>query len=148
MDVVPAGRPPMRSLIGWALAIGLAQFVSLIQAPAGADSWSGSSWFSPAVGASALLLARRQHWPALLCAYWLTCTLVLLGFGKSLGAASIGPVNNVVEVILIAWLLWPDREWVEGRARTGWAAGCASACGAWSSPRWSARCSASCWWYR
>ena len=91
--------------------------MSLIQAPAGcADSWSGLLWFSPAVAPSALRLARLQHWLVLLCAYWLTCTLVLLGFGKSLGAALIGPVNNVVEVILIAWLLWPDREWVDGRS--------------------------------
>ena len=108
--------PRSRVLVGWTLAVGVALAVSLAQAPAGVDNWNGLLWLSPGVAASALLLSARRHWVALMAAFWMISVLVLMWFGNTVGQALVGPLNNMVEELLIGWQLWPDRDWVEGRS--------------------------------
>ena len=114
MDGIRRWLPTTRSLVGWTLAAGLAQVMSMAQAAG--PNWNGLLWLSPGVAASALLLHPRRHWLALVAGYWLICSLVFVAFGDPPSLALIGPLNNVVEIVLIGSMLHSDQDWVDGRS--------------------------------
>ena len=105
--------PRFDFLIGWALATALAVVVS--QALARPDGSIALIWLGNAVQLAALLLAPKRHWLVLMTVFAVIQVTVLYAWWSPLGMAVGGTVANTVEVLLAAYVLAPDRDWIEGR---------------------------------